>query len=260
MSNFGLHKNETFFEHNFKHINLYLDLYKTNENILFSLPLYSSIVSKILSISLIYNKLETTSSICNNLSLNLYSFISNKTNNYLDLRFFDGYTYRFYKNVDKYECNELDAGVAINGLTATLTIPVYKKLTYDQNGTNYYLTKIEGYSEEVAFSYNANNQLIGITSNAYESESISLSYSGFQVTISIYRNNIPIYEYIIERINGVLTSIVAKSDNHIIYQYNFSFQNNGISISDSANSSISLYKNNNTYPFTDELNLITTLE
>ena len=260
MANFGFYKNETFFKHTFKDFTVLLDLHKTDENILFSLPLYSSNISKLLSISLLYNKLEVDSSICDNLSLNFYSYIFNKTIRTLELRFFDGYTYLFSIDGSSYKCSELDASITFSGSTATLELPGYKRLIYTNHNSKYLLTKIEGYQEDLNFSYSG-DELTQITSSAYQSETISISYNYDEIVISVSRNSTQIYEYSIQHINGCLDSIICNSGSTYLWKYDFIIQNNVISITDTdTNKLISLTKSGETYTFIDELNLTTTIQ
>lgn len=261
MSNTSFHSYETFFSKSFKDVNLLLNLYKDNENVLFRLPLYASDVSKLISISLLYNDLDNDGNLLDKLSINYHCYLFNVDQYGLDLRFIDGCVYHFTKPRSDiiYTNSELDGFVYFEETTATLLIPGYKKLLFGQNGNNYRLTKIQGYQDTLTFTYTG-NKLSSITSTAYHSEIISFIYNTNSTFINIYRNTELIYSYFISHSSGVLTSISCNGSS-CLWDYSFSFINNGIAVTDSfSNNYVSLSKNGSTYTYLDEFNLLTTIE
>ncbi|MCQ3034792.1 MAG: hypothetical protein MJ248_01005, partial [Bacilli bacterium] len=176
MSNKGFYKNETFFTRKFKNLTICLDLNKNNENTLFVLPLYTSNTSKLLSLSLVYNKLDSSPSFCNDLSHNYHSYISNVTSQSLSLRFFGGNTYVFRASNGKFVNDELDAEISNVGIIFyELKMSGYKSIKYITNGPVFILFQIESYDETLTFGYDSDGKITTIQSDAFNSESITFT-------------------------------------------------------------------------------------
>ena len=187
MPNKGFYKNETFFTQKFKNLTICLDLNKNNENTLFTLPIYTSNTSKLLSLSLVYNKLDSSPSFCNDLSHNYHSYISNVTSQSLSLRFFDGNTYVFRTSNGKFVNDELDAEISNVGIIFyELKMPGYKSIKYITNGSVFILFQIESYEESLTFGYDSDGKITAIQSDAFNSESITFTYEQNHTYIDIY--------------------------------------------------------------------------